>query len=101
MLMVQTDPAPVTAGKPTTLKLMIHDAGGAMVKDFDIVHEQKVHLTIVRDGLDQFAHVHPAIDAAGNLTVTFTFPTGGTYHLYADYQPAGGKPAIAMAELKV
>jgi hypothetical protein len=101
MLMVQTDPAPVAAGKPTTLKLMIYDAGGAVVKDFDDVHEQKVHLIIVRDGLDQFAHVHPAVDAAGNLTVTFTFPTGGTYLLYADHQPSGGKQATAMAELKV
>src|SRR4051812_25839865 len=65
MLMVQTDPVPVVAGKPTTLKLMIHDAGGAVVKDFDVVHEEKVHLIIVRDGLDQFAHVHPLVDAAG------------------------------------
>lgn len=101
MLMVQTDPASVAAGKPTTLKLMIHDAGGAVVKDLDVVHEQKVHLIIVRDGLDQFAHVHPAVDAAGNFTVTFTFPTGGTYRLYADHQPAGGKQATATAELKV
>jgi hypothetical protein len=101
VLMVQTDPALVTAAQPTTLKLMIHGADGAVVKDFDVIHEQKVHLIIVRDGLDQFAHVHPALDAAGNLTVTFTFPTGGTYHLYADHQPAGGKPATAMAELKV
>ncbi|OAI45767.1 hypothetical protein AYO44_12390 [Planctomycetaceae bacterium SCGC AG-212-F19] len=99
--MVQTDPAPVVVGKPTALKLMIHDASGAVIKNFDVVHEQKVHLIIVRDGLDQFAHVHPAVDAAGNLTVTYTFPTGGTYRLYADHQSAGGKQATAIAELKV
>jgi hypothetical protein len=101
MLMVQTDPALVAAGKPAMLKLMIHDAGGGVVKHFDVVHEQKVHLIIVRDGLDQFAHLHPAVDAAGNLTVRFTFPTGGTYRLYADHQPAGGMQATATAVLKV
>jgi hypothetical protein len=101
MLMVQTDPAQVTAGKATILKLMIHDASGAVVKDFDVVHEQKVHLIIVRDGLDQFAHLHPAVDSAGNLTTTFTFPTGGTYRLYADHQPLGGKQATATGEVKV
>jgi hypothetical protein len=101
MLMVQTDPASVVAGKPATLKLMIHDAGGMVVKDFDVVHEEKVHLIIVRDGLDQFAHLHPVVDGAGNLTATFIFPTGGTYRLYADHQPAGGKQTTAMAELKV
>lgn len=100
-LMVKTNPTPVEARKAATLNLMIHDAGGAVVKNFDIVHEEKVHLIIVRDGLDQFAHIHPAVDAAGNLAVTFTFPTGGTYRLYADHQPAGGKQATATAELKV
>ena len=59
MLMVKTDPAEVKAGQPTRLSLMIHDAGGAMLKDFEVVHEKKVHLIIVRDGLDQFAHIHP------------------------------------------
>lgn len=100
-LMVQTDPAQVVAGQPATLKMMFHDAGGAAVKDFDVLHEQKVHLIVVRDGLDTFAHLHPAIDPAGNATATYTFPTGGTYRLYADHQPTGGKPATAMAELKV
>jgi hypothetical protein len=100
-LMVQTDPARLTAGQPATLKLMIHDAGGSAVKSFDVLHEQKVHLIVVRDGLDTFAHLHPAVDPAGNAATTYTFPTGGTYRLYADHQPTGGKPATAVAELKV
>ncbi len=101
MLMIQTEPAHVTAGKSTSLKMMIHGADGKMLKDFAVVHEQKVHLIIVRDGLDQFAHLHPEIDAAGNLTTTYTFPTGGTYRLYADHQPVGGSPATATDEVKV
>lgn len=100
-LMVQTEPAAVEAGKPATLKLMIHDANGAMVKNFDVVHDAKVHLIIVRAGLDHFDHIHPDVDAAGNLTVTFTFPTGGTYRVFADHQPAGGKQGTATAEVKV
>ena len=101
VLMIQTDPAQPAAGKPTTLKLMIHGAKGAVVKDFAVVHEQKVHLIVVRDGLDQFAHLHPAIDASGNLTVSYAFPTGGTYRLYADHQPTGGSQATAKGEVKV
>src|SRR5438309_5892926 len=58
-LMVKTDPAEVKAGQPTRLSLMIHDAGGAMLKDFDVVHEKRIHLIVVSDGLDQFAHIHP------------------------------------------
>ena len=88
-LMIQTDPAQVVAGKPTTLKLMIHGADGEMVKTFEVVHEQEIHLIIVRDGLDQFAHIHPEVDAAGHATVTYTFPTGGNYWHYADHKPTG------------
>jgi hypothetical protein len=100
-LMVKTDPALVKAGQPTKLSLMIHDADGAMVKDFEVVHEQKIHLIVVSDGLAQFAHIHPDMDSAGNLTVTHAFPTGGKYRLYADYKPVGKDLALAIAEVKV
>jgi len=101
MLMVRTEPADVKPGEAVKLNLMIHDAAGAMVKDFETVHEKKLHLIIVRDGLDRFAHIHPEIDAAGNITATFTFPTPGKYRLYADHKPTGKDPAIAIAEVNV
>jgi hypothetical protein len=94
-LVVATDPANPVAGRPITLKLMIHAADGSMVKDFDVVHDEKVHLVIVRDGLDHFAHIHPTVDEKGNLTVSHTFPVGGKYRLFADYAPAGGGQATA------
>lgn len=99
-LIVKSDPVQVAAGQLTTLKLTIHDAGGSVVSAFDVVHEQKVHLIIIRDGLDTFAHLHPTIDPAGNATAAYTFLTGGTYRLYADHQATGGKPATAVGELK-
>jgi hypothetical protein len=100
-LIVATDPADPVAGRPVTLRLMIHAADGTMVKDFAVVHEERVHLVIVRDGLDHFAHIHPAADAKGDLTVTHTFPAGGKYRLFADYTPTGGGHATATASLSV
>lgn len=100
-LMIVTDPAQASAGKLTTLKLMIHGADRETVKSFEIVHDQKIHLIIVRDGLDQFAHIHPEVDAAGNATVTYTFLTGGNYWLYADHKPTGKEQATATAQVKV
>ena len=101
MLMVRTDPAVIKPREPVKLSLMIHDAAGAMVKDFEIVHEKKLHLMIVRDGLDRFAHIHPEINAAGNITATFSFPTPGKYRLYADHKPTGKDPVTAIAEVNV
>ena len=69
-LIVTTDPPEPVADRPVTLRLMIHAADGTMVKDFEVVHEEKVHLVVVREGLDHFAHIHPTVDANGNLTVT-------------------------------
>lgn len=100
-LVVATDPVGPVAGRAVTLRLKIRAADGTTVRNFDVVHEEKVHLVIVRDGLDQFAHIHPAVDAKGNLTVTHTFPVGGTYRLFADYTPAGGEHATATGSLSV
>ena len=101
VLMVQTEPTTVEAGKPAVLKLMIHDAKGAMVREFEVIHEHKVHLIIVRAGLDHFEHLHPDVDASGSITAKVSFPVGGTYLLFADYKPKGQPDATAKAELKV
>lgn len=100
-LMVKTDPAEVKALQPTTLNLMIHGADGSMVRNFEKLHGEKVHLIVVREGLDQFAHIHPEVDAAGNLKATFAFPMGGSYRLFADFQPVGQKPAVADGTIEV
>jgi hypothetical protein len=101
MLMVQTDPPAPVAGKPVGLKMMIHEADGAMAREFETVHEKLVHLIIVRDGLDEFAHVHPAVDEQGNLMITHTFAKAGKYRLFADHKPKGKSPAVAKAEIEV
>lgn len=72
-----------------------------MVKDFDVIHEKKLHLIVVRKGLDEFAHVHPEIDDAGNITIEHVFPLGGDYFVYADHQPAGESQVTAKANLHV
>jgi hypothetical protein len=80
---------------------MIHTADGAMVHDFDVVHEEKVHLAIISEDLEYFSHLHPALDNTGSLSVAHTFPAGGRYRLIADYAPAGGQPATATGVLSV
>lgn len=100
-LMVTSEPKEIEAGKEAVLKLMIHDAKNAMVKDLEIVHEQKVHLIIVHSNLDHFVHLHPDVDNAGNITTKHTFPVGGNYYVFADHKPKGGEQGTARTELKV
>lgn len=100
-LILETEPAMPKAGESVALKLMVHDSDGAMVRDYDMIHEKLVHLILVREGLDEFSHLHPAVDDSGNLSVTHSFPQAGTYRLFADYKPKGEAATVAKAVIDI
>lgn len=100
-LILSSTPERPRAGEPVELRFMLHDSSGQMVKEFEPTHEKLAHLIIVREGLDEFAHLHPTVDATGNMTATYTFPSGGIYLVFLDHKPAGKPPATAQAKLVV
>lgn len=100
-LVLSTEPAEPKAGEPVRLRAMIHRPDGSKLSEFEETHEKLIHLIVVRDGLDRFAHLHPEVDEVGNITTEYTFPTGGRYLVYADHKPADGAPATARAEIRV
>lgn len=90
------------AGTAATLRFTVPDAGGKPVTAFAVAHDAKVHFILIRQGLDTFAHLHPEVDpATGVLSAEYTFPKGGVYHLFADYQEPGGMPTTATARVEV
>jgi hypothetical protein len=98
---VQTRDA-LKAGAPVQLRFTIPDAKGVPIREFAVSHDAKVHLILIRHGLDQFAHLHPVVNAStGELTAEYTFPAGGTYHLFADYQEPGKPAMTATARVEV
>ena len=100
-LVMGTDPSQPQAGSPTKLVLQIQDDEGTPIKTFDLLHEKLVHLIVVREGLDEFAHLHPEVDASGLITIEYVFPKSGKYRLFADHQPQGKSPGLAAGELVV
>ena len=101
VLKVQTDPQEPKAGSPTELTLQIQGADDTPIRQFDVMHEKLVHLIVVRDGLDEFAHLHPEVNSTGELTVEYVFPKSGMYRLFADHQPNGESPGLAIGELVI
>lgn len=92
----------IKAGVSTKIRFTIPDAKGKPLKTLAVAHDAKVHLIVIRHGLDTFAHLHPEVDGAtGDISVNYTFPTGGGYHLFADYQEPGKQPMTATARLEV
>ena len=100
-LVVGTAPAYPRAGAMTKLVLQIQDDDGTPIKRFEMLHEQLIHLILVRDGLDEFAHLHPQVDKMGMITTEFAFPKSGNYRLFADHQPQGKSASVASGELVV
>lgn len=89
------------AGEPVALRLMIHEPGGAMAKTFEELHTKKLHLILIRKELDEFAHLHPDVDASGNITFEHTFPVGGEYFLFVDYKLPGEEASTARGRIRV
>ena len=89
-----SEPATIKAGEPAKLTFTVKDGSGAVVKNLAVVHEKTLHLLVVSKDLADFSHIHPEVNADGSLTVTHTFASGGSYLLYADYMPEGGKATV-------
>jgi hypothetical protein len=100
-LIVRSTPEKPNAGEPVKLDMMLHDSQGNMLKDFELNHDKLAHLILIREGLDEFAHLHPSVDSNGNLRETHTFAKAGKYHVYLDYKAEGQPPATSQSELTI
>lgn len=97
-----TQPAMLAMGKPVVLKFTPQLAGkeGQPVP-LEVVHEKKLHLVMVSKDLRVFDHQHPEYQADGSYTLTYSFPEGGDFLLYADYKPTGAGQNIERINVSV
>ena len=79
-------PAAGQAVKMTFTPAIVGKPGQAV--PLDVMHEKKMHLIMVSADLAWFDHQHPEYNGTG-LDLTYTFPKGGDYLLFADYAPSG------------
>ncbi len=72
-------------GAPSELRFRILDAAGAPVRAFDVEHERRMHLIVVRRDMRGFQHLHPRMSADGTWSVPIRLPDAGTYRVLADF----------------
>ncbi|MFD4990899.1 heavy-metal-associated domain-containing protein [Cellulosimicrobium cellulans] len=82
--------APGTVGEAGELVFTVTDPAGEPVTEFDVAHEQRLHLIVVRSDGAHFRHVHPEMDADGRWSLPWTWDAAGTYRVYADAAPSAG-----------
>jgi hypothetical protein len=92
-----TDPTP-TAG---SFSFQITGPDGAPVTAFDVEHDKRMHLIVVRRDTTGFQHVHPEMAPDGTWTVLLTLPAGGSYRAFADFAPTGGAGTTLGVDLAV
>ena len=94
---VLADPTP----EPGRFSFTITGPDGKPVTAYDVEHEKKLHLIVVRRDTAGFQHVHPELAPDGTWSVPLTLPAAGSYRAFADFAPTGGKPMTLGADLSV
>ena len=90
---VTADPAAITAGRSTKLRIRVRDrSNNRVVSHFERMHERLLHLFVVSGDLSFFDHVHPIPGGDGSFAIAMTFPKPGSYRLVADLLPTGSTP---------
>jgi hypothetical protein len=82
-------------GQREQLSFRIVDDGGAAVRDFDVEHERRMHLILVRRDLTGFQHLHPTLAADGTWSVPARLPDAGSYRVFADFTRDGEAHTLA------
>jgi hypothetical protein len=95
-----TDPT-LTPGTTEDFTFQIIGPDGAPVTAFDVEHDKRMHLIVVRRDTTGFQHVHPEMAPDGTWSVPLTLPAGGSYRAFADFTPTGGEGTTLGVDLSV
>lgn len=75
------------------LRIAVKQPGrDTLVRKFSIVHERPMHLFVVGEGLEFFAHEHPVQQPDGVFMLDLALPRAGVYMAIAEFLPDGGTP---------
>ena len=77
------------------LSFSAQDGAGTPVRDFEIEHDKRMHLIVVRRDLAGFQHLHPTMDDTGTWSVALKLPEAGRYRVFADFKHDGRNLTLA------
>ncbi len=82
------------------LRFAVTGDDGRPVRDFEVTHERRMHLIVVRRDLTGFQHLHPRMAADGTWSVPVRLEEAGSYRVFADFE-RGGTPRTLASDLRV
>ncbi|HEY1275751.1 MAG TPA: hypothetical protein VGF25_12600 [Thermoleophilaceae bacterium] len=87
-------------GRPSELAFAIVGAGGRPVRDFDVAHEKRMHVIVVRRDGRGFQHLHPRLGGDGVWRARATLVDAGSYRVFTDFE-RHGEPRTLASDLAV
>ena len=90
--------APAGASVPITFQVLGPE--GAPVTEYELSHEEDLHLIAVRRDFTGFQHVHPEMAADGTWSTPLAL-TPGQWRLFADFKASGAEALTLGADLAV
>jgi hypothetical protein len=91
----------LTSGTTNSFAFRVIGPDGEPVTRFDVEHEKRMHLIVVRRDTAGFQHVHPEMSADGTWTVPLELPQAGSYRAFADFAPTGAEATTLGVDLSV
>jgi hypothetical protein len=98
-LTLALDRTELPRGRETELAFTIVGRGGRALRDFEVEHEKRMHLILVRRDGTGFQHLHPRMDESGRWSTRVTVPDPGAYRVFADF--SDGQARTLAADLAV
>lgn len=87
-------------GRPEMLRFAIVGGDGRRVRDYEVEHDKRMHLIVVRRDGRGFAHLHPELGEDGIWSARVTVRDAGAYRVFADFKRRGRAQTLA-ADLAV
>ena len=87
-------------GSGVPVSFTIEDPDGAPVTEYDVEHEEDLHLIAVRRDFSGFQHVHPEMASDGTWTTELDL-TPGSWRLFADFKATGADALTLGNDLAV
>lgn len=91
----------LSAGKAQRLSFTITGEDGHPVTAYDVEHEKRLHLIVVRRDLTGYQHLHPTLDKETGRWSTKAALKPGTWRVLADFHPTGADKLTLGADLFV
>jgi hypothetical protein len=93
-LRLDVDGRELSAGRAERLAFRILNKRGRAVRDFEVEHDRRMHLIVVRRDLTGFQHLHPKMAPDGTWSVPLELTEPGTYRLFADFKSGGASRTL-------